>query len=75
MTEGDTAVFIEENFKWLDNLVSWCEKYGIYIVLDMHGAPGGQTGQNIDDSPNNLPELFMDPLFEKRLTRLWMKLV
>jgi hypothetical protein len=41
----------------------------------MHGAPGGQTGQNIDDSPNNEPELFMDPKFEHRLTRLWMKLV
>ncbi len=41
----------------------------------MHGAPGGQTGQNIDDSPNNLPELFMDAKYEERLTRLWLKLV
>ncbi len=75
MTEGDTAVFIEENFALLDSLVSWCGKYGIYVILDMHGAPGGQTGQNIDDSPNNEPELFMDPRNEQRLIRLWMKLV
>jgi len=75
MTEGDTAVFIEENFQLLDSLVSWCGKYDLYVVLDMHGAPGGQTGQNIDDSPNNEPELFMDPKFEHRLFRLWMKLV
>ncbi len=75
MTEGDTAVFIEENFALLDSLVEWCEKHQLYVILDMHGAPGGQTGQNIDDSPNNEPELFMNPIFEHRLTRLWMKLV
>ena len=75
LTEGDTAVFIEENFALLDSLISWCDKYRIYVILDMHGAPGGQTGQNIDDSPNNEPELFMDPRNENRLLRLWMKLV
>lgn len=75
MTEGDTAVFIEENFALLDSLIDWCGKHKLYVVLDMHGAPGGQTGQNIDDSPNNEPELFMDPKFEHRLTRLWLKLV
>ena len=52
-----------------------CGKHNIYVILDMHGAPGGQTGQNIDDSPNNEPELFMNPIFEHRLTRLWLKLV
>ena len=75
MTEGDTAVFIEENFALLDSLIGWCDKHQLYVILDMHGAPGGQTGQNIDDSPNNEPELFMNPVFEHRLTRLWMKLV
>ncbi len=75
MAEGDTAVFIEENFTLLDSLISWCGKHRIYVILDMHGAPGGQTGQNIDDSPNNEPELFMNARNEDRLLRLWMKLV
>lgn len=30
-------------FQKLDWLVSQCEKYGIYVILDMHGAPGGQS--------------------------------
>ncbi len=30
-------------FKRLDWLISVCEKYGIYVILDMHGAPGGQS--------------------------------
>ena len=74
MTEGDTAVFIEENLALIDSLVSWCGKHEMYVILDMHGAPGGQTGQNIDDSPNNEPELFMNKKYEHRLTRLWLEL-
>ncbi|MBQ4572509.1 MAG: cellulase family glycosylhydrolase [Clostridia bacterium] len=30
-------------FKRIDWLIEICEKYGIYIILDMHGAPGGQS--------------------------------
>ena len=30
-------------FQRLDWLIEVCEKYGIYIILDMHGAPGGQS--------------------------------
>lgn len=30
-------------FKRLDWIISTCEKYGIYVILDMHGAPGGQS--------------------------------
>jgi len=75
MTEDDSARIIMENFQYLDSLVTWCKKYGVYIILDMHGAPGGQTGQNIDDSPNDLPELFMDKKFEERLIKLWLEIV
>lgn len=30
-------------FQKLDWLISTCEKYGIYVILDLHGAPGGQS--------------------------------
>lgn len=30
-------------FKRIDWLIEKCQKYGIYIILDMHGAPGGQS--------------------------------
>jgi hypothetical protein len=39
-----------EGFKLVDQLVQWAQKDGIYVILDMHCAPGGQTGANIDDS-------------------------
>ncbi|MBK7635287.1 MAG: cellulase family glycosylhydrolase [Saprospiraceae bacterium] len=59
LTEGENPVYVEEGFLLIDNLISWCKKYGIYVIIDMHGAQGGQTGANIDDSPNNLPELLL----------------
>ena len=39
-----------QGFVLMDRCVDWCRKYGLYLILDMHDAPGGQTGDNIDDS-------------------------
>jgi hypothetical protein len=75
MTEEDNPVFLEEGFRLLDSLVNWCNKYGIYVIIDMHGAPGGQTGANIDDSPNDMPELFMHTKYQDQLVNLWLKIV
>ncbi|MDZ7315856.1 MAG: cellulase family glycosylhydrolase [candidate division KSB1 bacterium] len=64
----------KEGFQLLDNLVKWCTKHGVYVIIDMHGAPGGQTGSNIDDSRNDFPELFTDPAAQERLITLWRTL-
>ncbi len=32
-----------KGFQKLDWLINTCEKYGIYVMLDLHGAPGGQS--------------------------------
>ena len=74
LTEGDNAVYVEEGFQLLDNLVGWCRKHDLYVIIDMHGAPGGQTGANIDDSPNDQPELFTDKKNQDRLVDLWVKI-
>jgi aryl-phospho-beta-D-glucosidase BglC (GH1 family) len=37
-------------FHYLDRVVSWARENGIWVILDLHCAPGGQTGTNIDDS-------------------------
>jgi hypothetical protein len=74
LTEGENPVYVEEGFQLLDSLVSWCKKYKIYVIIDMHGAPGGQTGANIDDSPNDIPELFIDKKYEDQLVNLWVKI-
>jgi endoglucanase len=74
LSEGESPAYRQEGFELLDNLVGWCRNNGVYVVIDMHAAPGGQTGQNIDDSVNDQPELFMDPANEDRLESLWVKI-
>jgi endoglucanase len=74
LTEGENPVYVDEGFQLIDSLVSWCKKYKIYVIIDMHGAPGGQTGANIDDSPNDIPELFINQKNQDQLVNLWVKI-
>jgi endoglucanase len=74
LTEGDNPTWIPEGFELLDDLVRWCNKNDIYVIIDMHGAPGGQTGTNIDDSPRDEVELFTDSRNQDRLVDLWVKI-
>ncbi|QDH79168.1 glycoside hydrolase family 5 protein [Echinicola soli] len=39
-----------EGIQILDKLLGWCEANGMYVILDLHAAPGGQgTDANIAD--------------------------
>ncbi len=71
LSEGGVPTGSEEGFLLLDDLIAWSKTNGVYVIIDMHGAPGGQTGQNIDDSANDLPELFMEPKYQDQLVALW----
>lgn len=72
--EGPGIHFLEEGFSLLARVVDWCEKYRLYAFLDLHGAPGGQTGTNIDDSIDDQCRLFIDQdQFDKGLA-LWEEL-
>lgn len=74
LQEGPGIHFLEEGFQLLDRLIDWCEEYGLYVFIDLHAAPGGQTGANIDDSVDDVCRLFADPdQFEKGLA-LWERL-
>ncbi|MGN8246633.1 glycoside hydrolase family 5 protein [Cellulomonas soli] len=64
----------EDGLALLDRLIGWCRTHRLWVLLDLHGAPGGQTGTNIDDSPRGLPELFMDATYRERTLRLWRDL-
>jgi hypothetical protein len=36
-------------FELLDRAIGWCREAGLYVVLDMHCAPGTQAGWTTDD--------------------------
>jgi cellulase (glycosyl hydrolase family 5) len=62
-----------EGFKLLDRLVSWSRAEQLYVVLDLHAAPGGQTGTNIDDS-GGYPWLYESPQEQEHLIAIWRRL-
>ncbi|GAA4318746.1 hypothetical protein GCM10023149_16980 [Mucilaginibacter gynuensis] len=56
--------------KLLDKVIGWCKKENLYVILDMHCAPGGQTGDNIDDG-YGYPFLFESRPSQLLTMRIW----
>lgn len=69
-----SGALLEDGFALIERAVQWCERAGLRIVLDLHGAAGGQTGTNIDDSPNGRPELFTSSTHRAHTVALWQEL-
>ncbi|WP_410512266.1 cellulase family glycosylhydrolase [Paenibacillus sp. BR2-3] len=72
--DGEPLRVKNERLKLIDRVIDWCRQHSLYVILDLHGAPGGQTGTNIDDSENNKPELFTNPANRRLTIALWRML-
>lgn len=74
MEDEPGMVWKEDGFRLIDRCLDWCEEFKIYAFLDLHGAPGGQTGANIDDSVDDVPRLFTDEDSWSKGIALWRQL-
>ena len=63
----------QDGFQRIDSLVAWCRESQIYLILDMHDAPGGQTGDNIDDS-YGYPWLMTSEASQQKFAEIWKKI-
>ncbi len=66
--------FNEGAFKRLDDIFDWCEKYKIYIILDMHATVGGVCGCCGDALHSHTPNLLVDDESLERQIILWEEL-
>lgn len=57
-------------FELLDRVIKWCKEENLPVILDMHCAPGGQTGDNIDDS-DGYPFLFENKTNKQLTIKIW----
>ena len=62
-----------EGFALLDRVIAWCREAGLWVILDLHCAPGGQTGTNIDDS-FGYPWLFESAADQDLTVDVWKRL-
>ncbi len=60
----------QDGFERVDDVVRWCRTHNLRLILDMHDCPGGQTGDNIDDS-YGYPWLFKSEQFQRQYCAIW----
>lgn len=60
----------QDGFRWVDSVVTWCRDNHLYLILDMHDCPGGQTGDNIDNS-FGYPWLFESEQSQALFCNIW----
>ena len=63
----------QDGFALVDSVVTWCRDNHLYLILDMHDCPGGQTGDNIDNS-YGYPWLFVSEESQKLFCRIWLEI-
>ncbi len=67
--------WLEEGFARIDRLLAWTKANGMYLILDLHAAPGGQGTDNaISDRDPAKPSLWESPENRRKTVALWKKL-
>ena len=74
--ESDDApfVYLQSGFDRLDEALQWCERYGVYAILDMHCAAGWQNCHWHCDNNRGASVFWRHPHFQDRLCALWREL-
>lgn len=62
-----------DGFRRFDDVIGWCRRYGLKVILDMHACPGGNTGDNIDDS-YAYPQLFESEAAQTQYAEIWRRI-
>lgn len=67
--------WLTRGFEMVDSLLAWCAANKIYLILDLHAAPGGQGNDlNISDRDPSLPSLWESEANRNKTIALWKKL-
>jgi len=65
----------EEGFERIDKLLAWSKAHRIYLILDLHAAPGGQGNDlAISDRDPAKPSLWEGEENQRKTVALWTKL-
>lgn len=67
--------WLEKGFRMTDSLLAWCRANRMYLILDLHAAPGGQgNDNNISDRDPSKPSLWDSEANQQKTIALWKKL-
>ena len=73
--EDDAAPFKykEAGFARLDQILSHCEKHGLYVILDLHSAQGWQNVHWHSDNASRISLFWEVPYYQDRFVALWQE--
>ncbi len=71
--EAYPGVWMGPGFELLDRIIGWSKAEGLYVLLDMHAAPCGQNGENIDDGIG-YPWLYESEECQQRTAEVWRRI-
>ena len=72
---GGENTWLTKGFEMTDSLLAWCRGNEIYVILDLHAAPGGQGNDKpIADIDTTKPRLWESDLNRQKTVALWRKL-
>jgi len=67
--------WIEKGFIMTDSLLAWCGANQMYLILDLHAAPGGQGNDiPIADVDTTKPKLWENEVNRRKTIAIWHKL-
>lgn len=70
-TNTNPPIFLNKGFEIVDSLLSWCETNQIYLILDLHAAPGGQSDEPISDYNPAYPSLWNSEQNKNLTVQIW----
>ena len=72
---AEQITWLKTGFELTDNLLSWCRKNKMFLILDLHAAPGGQGNDRpIADVDTLKPQLWESEANLQKTIDLWAKL-
>ena len=67
--------WLEKGFALTDSLLAWCKANHMWLILDLHAAPGGQGNDlNISDRDPSKPSLWESAANRAKMIALWRRL-
>ena len=67
--------WLPPGFALTDSLIAWCRSNHMYVILDLHAAPGGQGNDlNISDRDPSKPSLWQSEADRQKTIAFWQKI-
>lgn len=72
-SDSKPFVYLEKGFQMLDEVLELCEKYKLYVILDMHAVQGWQNAHWHSDNERGISLFWQDAHYQERFYALWQE--